>query len=170
MVVSWKMRMCHQDFLLGIYIVVVGFFTPSSLVLQQQLASYGQCMIARLNSLQPWCRVRGHGQEERKKKIFWMFVGPSCRGQDYSRGQRWRLLHWADTHRTILSFLAYTTYSVARQKTTKAATTPDSPSNSSASSSGAAPATDPKAADKMENLKRAVGDAGTFLTRAVQAS
>ena len=86
MVVSWKMRMCHQDFLLGIYIVVVGFFTPSSLVLQQ-LASYGQCMIARLNSLQPWCRVRGHGQEERKKKIFWMFVGPSCRGQDYSRGQ-----------------------------------------------------------------------------------
>ena len=83
-------------------------------------------------------------------------------------------LSWAvHTHRTILSFLAYTTYSVARQKTTKAATTPDSPSNSSASS-GAAPATnaatDPKAADKMENLKRAVGDAGTFLTRAVQVS
>ena len=59
----------------------------------------------------------------------------------------------------IFTFLAYQTYAVAREKTTKATEQPpDSPEDEETSE------------DNMDNLKRTLGDAGTFLTRAVQVS
>ena len=57
----------------------------------------------------------------------------------------------------IFTFLAYQTYSVAREKTTKATEKPPDTSEDEETSE-----------DNMDNLKRTLGDAGTFLTRAVQ--
>jgi hypothetical protein len=52
--------------------------------------------------------------------------------------------------------LAYQTYSVAREKTSKATEQPDSPEDHE------------KSEDNMDNFKRTLGDAGAFLKNTVQ--
>ena len=132
--IQFPLKFCNQN-----VIVVRGLRLEISVLAATQRQSFStvlQCMIGPLLSLPQLVGSR------RISSLWW-----------------WRRQKKPPTtprNLEILSFLAYQTYSVAREKTSKATEEPESPEENEQSE------------DNMDNFKRTLGDAGAFLKSTVQ--